>query len=89
MGDKPTPKHTINRINNDGDYTPENCEWATPSDQSKNTRLRADNKSGYKGITWDNSRQLWRAYTGGGKNRIELGYFDKIEDAVRIRAEVM
>lgn len=38
MGPKPSPQHTIERINNNLGYSPENCCWETIVKQSLNTR---------------------------------------------------
>lgn len=38
MGPKPSPKHTIDRIDNEKGYEPGNCRWATVTEQNRNQR---------------------------------------------------
>ena len=59
MGDRPSKYHSLGRIDNDKNYTPENCRWETDEQQRRN---RSDNVwleyKGIKMITEDWAREL-------------------------------
>ncbi len=38
MGEKPSPRHSLDRIDVNGNYEASNCRWATPSEQAQNQR---------------------------------------------------
>lgn len=53
MGSRPTPLHTIERVNNDIGYGPDNCVWATRAQQSVNRRPRSRASSCSRGHPFD------------------------------------
>lgn len=50
MGQRPSKKYTIDRIDNNSDYEPENCKWSTYSEQNRNRRNNKLNKKKVKKI---------------------------------------
>ena len=76
---------SLDRVNNDKGYSPENCRWVDVTTQILNQRKRKDNTSGFVGVCWDKRIARWVALIGVASKDIKIGQFDSIEEAVQAR----
>ena len=77
--------YSLDRIDNDKGYSPENCRWADKVTQNTNQRKSSANTSGFVGVYWDISKNKWTAKVGSNNKLINIGYFSSKEEAVLAR----
>lgn len=75
------PKEVDHIDGNEANNAVENLRLATPSQNMRNRGKQSNNKSGFKGVSWDKRKAKWRATIGINRKYKHLGYFDCPEQA--------
>lgn len=83
MGFKLDDSYSIERIDNSKGYSPDNCKWATRSDQCVNRRVFSNNTSGHTGVI--KRSRSWIARFDYEGARYNIGWFETKDEAVVAR----
>lgn len=78
---------TLERLDNEKDYSVENCVWETWKTQGYNKRRSKNNKSGKTGVRKVTRSKRWQARIGVDGREINLGCYGTFEEAVAAREE--
>jgi len=81
MGNKPD-NYTLDRIDTNGDYSPENCRWVDINTQNLNKR-----NVKHRGVTFYKNLNKYRARISVKGVEYNLGMFEDLEEAIEIRKQ--
>lgn len=76
---------TIDRINNNKGYYPDNCRWVGYHIQASNRRTPKNNKTGYIGVYFSKDKNSYVAQITINKKIHNLGKFETIKEALAAR----
>ena len=76
---------SLDRIDNDKGYSPDNCTWSSRTMQNINRRMQVTNTSGFVGVSWHKGKTKWLAQISVNKIVIYIGSFLTKEEAVQAR----
>ena len=62
VGERPSNKHSIDRVDGKFGYGPDNFRWATSTEQGRNKGISSRNKTGKTGVMFDKNKNTWVAY---------------------------
>lgn len=91
MGKRPTKDHSLDRINNDGNYEPSNCKWSTNFEQSANSGRYLESKNLYPSVYHETLKDGRSKYFVKSKTKkyTHREAFDSLEEAISMKLFLM
>lgn len=85
MGKKPSPAHSLDRVDNNQSYNPSNCRWATKQEQTRNRRPQNRSKTGVTGVKYVSRLNKYEVTIGLNYKNIYLGVYSSLKEATATR----
>jgi hypothetical protein len=80
---------TIDRLDTNKGYSPENCRLISRLDQRENRHIQRNNKTGYTGVSYSKSNNKYHSYYWIDGKRINCGYYKTAKEANMAREEIL